>query len=178
MQRDRVCLALAVLAIAACGGGNDAKARSDSAAAAAAAAAAAPPKDTEDLSKVDTAIAPKLGVKLASMKRLPDGLYVQDKRIGSGARADSGKWVRVLYTGWLANGVAFDSSRDRKKPHQLLLGYQRVVPGLEEGIRGMRVGGRRLIVIPPSLGYGKAGEPGRVPSRATMIFDVELVQVP
>ena len=139
--------------------------------------AAAPAEPVEDLTKADTNIAPQLGVKLARMKHLPSGLYVEDKKIGTGARADSGKWVRIQYTSWLSDGKKVDSSRDRKEPFKFPIGYERVIKAWDVGIPGMRVGGRRLMVVPPALGYGKAGQPGTVPSRATLVFDVELMQV-
>ncbi|MDQ6830666.1 MAG: FKBP-type peptidyl-prolyl cis-trans isomerase [Gemmatimonadota bacterium] len=142
--------------------------------------AAAPPAaatPAEDLTKIDTAIAPALGVELSKMTAKPSGLYLRDKKIGTGARADSGKWVQVEYTGWLANGKKFDSSRDRHEPLKFPIGFNRVIRGWDEGVQGMRVGGRRLLIVPPELGYGKAGQPGTIPSRATLVFDIELVKV-
>ena len=137
-------------------------------------AAATPP---EDLTRVDTTFAPALGVDLARMTRRPSGLYVLDRRRGSGAPADSGKWVTVSYTGWLADGTVIDDTRKKNAPRDVLLGHGKVIPAWEEGLRGMRPGGRRLLVVPPALGYGVAGQPGTVPSRATLVFDVEMVKV-
>ena len=131
----------------------------------------------EDLTVIDTAIAPELDIDLSRMTRQPSGLYVLERRVGTGATADSGKWVSVSYTGWLTNGTVIDDTRKAGKPRDVLLGYGRVIPAWEEGLRGMRAGGRRILVVPPALGYGKAGQPGRVPSRATLVFDIELARV-
>jgi len=131
----------------------------------------------EDLAAIDTVIAPELDIDLSRMTRQPSGLYVLERRVGTGATADSGKWVSVSYTGWLTNGTVIDDTRKAGKPRDVLLGYGRVIPAWEEGLRGMRAGGRRILVVPPALGYGKAGQPGRVPSRATLVFDIELARV-
>jgi FKBP-type peptidyl-prolyl cis-trans isomerase len=139
------------------------------------AAPAAPP---EDLTRADTTFAPALGVKLARMTRRPSGLYVLDRRPGAGTPADSNRWVTVRYTGWLADGTVIDDTRTTGgAPRDVLLGHGKVIPAWEEGLRGMRPGGRRLLVVPPALGYGAAGQPGTVPSRATLVFDVEMVRV-
>lgn len=172
----RLTIAL-VAALAGCGG-ERATPRADSAAAPAAATAdTAPP--TEDLTRADTAIAPALRIDLAKMTRHPSGLYVLERRRGSGSgpAADSGRWVTVAYTGWLADGTVIDDTRKEGKPRNVLLGHARVIPAWEEGLRGMRPGGRRLLVVPPALGYGAAGRPGTVPSRATLVFDIELTKV-
>ena len=142
-----------------------------------AAAPAAAPAPAEDLTRADTSFAPSLGVDLAKMTRRPSGLHVLERRRGSGAVADSGRWVTVNYTGWLTDGTVIDDTRKAKKPRDVLLGFGKVIPAWEEGLRGMRAGGRRLLVVPPALGYGAAGQPGTVPSRATLVFDVELVRV-
>ncbi|MBW3553144.1 MAG: FKBP-type peptidyl-prolyl cis-trans isomerase [Gemmatimonadetes bacterium] len=116
-----------------------------------------------------------LEVRLDDMTRRPTGLYVQDLEVGEGMRADSGDIARVHYTGWLSGGLEFDSSRDRA-PLEVPLGYGRVIAGWDHGVVGMRVGGRRRLVIPPALGYGDAGR-GRIPGNATLVFDVQLVDV-
>jgi len=166
--------AAVVLTLGACTGERTATPRADSPGVPADTAAAEP---VEDLTRVDTAIAPELRVDLAKMTRRPSGLYVLDRRRGSGATADSGRWVTVNYTGWLADGTVIDDTRKAAKPRDVLLGYGKVIPAWEEGLRGMRAGGRRILVVPPALGYGKAGQPGTVPSRATLVFDVELTKV-
>ena len=116
-----------------------------------------------------------LDVRLDSMARRSTGLYVQDLQVGEGMRADSGDIARVRYTGWLPSGVEFDSSRDGE-PLEVPLGYGHVIAGWDQGVVGMNVGGRRRLVIPPGLGYGADG-PGPIPANATLVFDVELVDV-
>jgi len=171
--RSLLPLAAVALALGACGGERKGAAP-DSARPAADTASAEP---AEDLTRVDTAFAPALGVDLAKMTRRPSGLYVLERRRGTGVAADSGRWVTVNYTGWLTDGTVIDDTRKEAKPRNVLLGYGRVIPGWEEGLRGMRAGGRRILVVPPALGYGKAGKPGTVPSRATLVFDVEMKKV-
>ena len=117
-----------------------------------------------------------LRVDLSEMTRRSTGLYVQDVVVGEGARADSGDVVTVHYTGRLPNGNAFDSSRDRDQPFEFALGYGRVIDGWDQGVVGMRVGGQRRLVIPPALGYGARGT-GPIPGNATLVFDVELLDV-
>ena len=116
-----------------------------------------------------------LRVDLAEMERRPTGLYVQDVRVGEGMRADSGDIATVHYTGWLPSGAEFDSSRDGA-PIEVALGYGQVIAGWDQGVVGMRVGGRRRLVVPPALGYGTAGR-GPIPGGATMVFEVALVDV-
>lgn len=178
---SRAALAVALAAstsLAACGGGD---AAADSAAAADSLhrteQARTDSIEAEMLVRVDTAIAPSLGVDLGAMERRPSGLYVQDRRRGTGPAADSGEWVTVHYTTWLHDGTVLDDTRERNAPQRIQLASGKVIKAWEEGIRGMRVGGRRIVVSPPSLGYGKAGEPGAVPRLATLVFDVELVGV-
>lgn len=117
-----------------------------------------------------------LNVELDEMERRPTGLHVLDVVEGDGARADSGDIVVVHYTGWLPQGTKFDSSRDRDQPFEVAIGYGRVIQGWDQGIVGMRVGGQRRLVIPPSMGYGERGS-GRIPGRSTLVFDVELLDV-
>jgi peptidylprolyl isomerase len=108
----------------------------------------------------------------------PSGLKYAELLVGTGAEATSGKQVSVHYTGWLQNGTKFDSSRDRGEPLQLTLGAGQVIPGWEEGLTGMKVGGQRQLIIPPDLAYGEQGAGGGViPPNATLIFEVELVNV-
>ncbi len=106
------------------------------------------------------------------------GLRYYDLEVGDGETAEEGKTVSVHYTGWLENGEKFDSSIDRGEPFSLTLGEGGVIPGWEEGVAGMRVGGKRQLVIPPELGYGAAGAGGGViPPNATLIFEIELLEV-
>ena len=105
------------------------------------------------------------------------GLKYWDLRVGTGTEAVKGKTVRVHYTGWLTNGKKFDSSVDRGQPYQLKLGAGEVIKGWDEGIAGMKVGGRRKLEIPPALAYGDRGYPGAIPPKATLIFEVELLGV-
>ena len=109
---------------------------------------------------------------------MPSGLKYQDLKVGDGAVAENGMTVSVHYTGWLTDGTKFDSSVDRGQPFSFHLGAGQVIRGWDEGVRGMRVGGKRKLTIPPDLGYGAAGTPGGpIPPNATLVFDVELKDV-
>jgi peptidylprolyl isomerase len=113
---------------------------------------------------------------------MPDGLKYTDTKIGAGATAKAGNKVSVHYTGWLsdngAKGKKFDSSVDRGQPFEFTLGAHQVIAGWDEGVAGMKVGGKRTLIIPPELGYGARGAGGgAIPPNATLIFDVELLQV-
>ena len=112
---------------------------------------------------------------------MPDGLKYTDTTTGDGATAKAGNKVSVHYTGWLsdngAKGKKFDSSVDRGQPFQFTLGAKQVIAGWDEGVAGMKVGGKRTLNIPPELGYGARGAGGTIPPNATLIFDVELLQV-
>jgi peptidylprolyl isomerase len=115
------------------------------------------------------------------VNEMPDGLKYTDTKTGDGATVHSGNKVSVHYTGWLsdngAKGKKFDSSVDRGQPFQFTLGAKQVIAGWDEGVAGMKVGGKRTLTIPPELGYGSRGAPGAIPPNATLIFDVELLQV-
>jgi FKBP-type peptidyl-prolyl cis-trans isomerase FkpA len=108
---------------------------------------------------------------------MPDGLKYTDDVVGTGAEAQPGKTVSVHYTGWLLDGTKFDSSLDRNQPFQFPLGGGRVIKGWDEGVAGMKVGGKRTLVIPPNLGYGAQGAGGVIPANATLKFEVELLDV-
>jgi FKBP-type peptidyl-prolyl cis-trans isomerase len=105
------------------------------------------------------------------------GLVYWDIRVGNGAVAKEGSHVRVHYTGWLTNGKKFDSSVDAGKPFDFTIGNGEVIKGWEEGVAGMKVGGKRQLRIPAALGYGAEGYPGVIPANATLIFDVQLLGV-
>jgi FKBP-type peptidyl-prolyl cis-trans isomerase FkpA len=105
------------------------------------------------------------------------GLQYQDLVVGTGATAVAGKTVSVHYTGYLEDGTKFDSSVDRNQPFEFTLGTGMVIPGWDEGVAGMKVGGKRKLVIPPNLAYGASGVPGAIPANATLTFDVELLEV-
>jgi len=107
----------------------------------------------------------------------PKELEIKDEVVGTGGEAVSGKKVSVHYTGTLLNGSKFDSSRDRGEPFSFTLGQGQVIKGWDQGVAGMKVGGRRTLRIPPDLGYGAAGSPPKIPGGAGLVFDVELVGV-
>ncbi|NWG76293.1 MAG: FKBP-type peptidyl-prolyl cis-trans isomerase [Rubrivivax sp.] len=111
----------------------------------------------------------------------PSGLQYEDTVVGGGATATAGQRVSVHYTGWLfengAKGRKFDSSKDRGQPFSFPLGAGHVIGGWDEGVQGMQVGGTRVLVIPPQLGYGARGAGGVIPPNATLMFEVELLGV-
>ncbi len=109
------------------------------------------------------------------------GLQFEDTTVGTGATAQVGQHVKVHYTGWLyssgVKGAKFDSSKDRRDPFDFGLGAGMVIKGWDEGVQGMQVGGTRLLVIPPELGYGARGAGGVIPPNATLMFEVELLAI-
>lgn len=132
-------------------------------------------------SSVDPTIleyAPSLNIDFEQMARFPSGLYCVDRSVGQGDVAETGRSVTVHYTGYFPDGSAFDSSRNRNQPFTIELGANQVIPGWEIGIPGMKVGGRRTLVIPPHLAYGPQGAGGGIiPPNAVLVFDVELLEV-
>jgi peptidylprolyl isomerase len=105
------------------------------------------------------------------------GLQIIDIEVGSGDEASGGETVIVHYTGWLADGTKFDSSVDRGQPFSFSLGAGEVIPGWDEGVVGMKVGGTRRLIIPPDLAYGAQGRPPVIPANAELTFDVQLLSI-
>ncbi|HID46910.1 MAG TPA: FKBP-type peptidyl-prolyl cis-trans isomerase [Chromatiaceae bacterium] len=110
-------------------------------------------------------------------KMTDSGLKYDDLEEGTGTEAVAGTQVTVHYTGWLVDGSKFDSSLDRNQPFQFALGQGQVIRGWDEGVQGMKVGGKRKLTIPSELGYGAAGAGGVIPPNATLVFEVELLEV-
>ena len=114
-----------------------------------------------------------------SYQTMPSGLQYEDTAVGTGEAAHAGDQVSVHYTGWLyengERGRKFDSSKDRGTPFRFPLGAGHVIRGWDEGVQGMKTGGTRVLLIPPSLGYGAAGAGGVIPPNATLLFEVELL---
>ena len=116
----------------------------------------------------------KSGVKIVTTA---SGLKYSDLVVGKGASPVAGKKVKVHYTGTLENGRKFDSSVDRNEPFSFVIGVGQVIPGWDEGVMTMKVGGKRKLIIPSKLGYGASGAGGVIPPNATLLFDVELLDV-
>ena len=137
-----------------------------------------PPGDDRaaDGPEVARSYADELDVDLRAMRTTPAGTRYRDVEVGEGEEAQPGREVVVHYTGWLPDGYEFDSSRGRE-PFSFLLGAGHVIRGWDDGVTGMREGGRRQLVIPPELGYGERGAGGVIPPHATLVFDVELLEV-
>jgi len=132
---------------------------------------AVPALSTEEKAK------PEVKVAAAKQVTTDSGLKYTDVKVGSGASPVKGKQVKVHYTGTLENGKKFDSSVDRKEPFAFTIGVGQVIAGWDEGVMGMKVGGKRKLVIPSKLGYGERGAGGVIPPNATLLFDVELLDV-
>lgn len=113
----------------------------------------------------------------AKTLKTASGLQYQDTTVGTGAQPKTGQTVTVHYTGWLKNGTKFDSSVDRGEPFQFIIGQGQVIKGWDEGVSTMKVGGKRRLTIPSTLGYGERGAGGKIPPNATLLFDVELLGV-
>ncbi len=121
--------------------------------------------------------ASSLNVTIGSMTKTASGLYYKDLTVGTGATASAGYTARLQYTGWLPNGVAFDSTSARTPNYfEFLINAGKVIKGWDEGVQGMKVGGKRQLVIPPDLGYGSSGS-GSIPGNAILVFEISLLQV-
>ncbi len=107
----------------------------------------------------------------------PSGLKYTDLVVGDGPSPRPGQTAVVHYTGTLTDGTKFDSSRDRGQPMEFVYGRQPMIKGWDEGVSTMKVGGRRRLVVPPSLGYGAAGRPPKIPGGSTLVFDLELLEL-
>jgi FKBP-type peptidyl-prolyl cis-trans isomerase FkpA len=124
----------------------------------------------------DTRFASHLGVDLAASTRLPSGLYYRDLTVGQGAVAEGGRQLAVHYRGWLSGGTLFEQLQPPSAPFSFTLGARQVIVGWDQGVAGMRVGGVRQLIIPPSLAYGATGQ-GPIPGNAILVFEVSLVAV-
>ena len=113
----------------------------------------------------------------AASAAVPAGLVKEDIKVGKGPEAKSGDRVAVHYTGTLLDGTKFDSSRDRGEPFEFALGAGQVIKGWDLGVAGMKKGGKRKLTIPGDLAYGKTGSPPKIPPDATLVFDVELMEI-
>ncbi|MFT3706626.1 MAG: FKBP-type peptidyl-prolyl cis-trans isomerase [Archangium sp.] len=123
----------------------------------------------------ETTFATALGVDLSASTKIAGGMYIRDTTEGTGALAERGNSVTMRYTGWLADGTQFDSNQSRG--FQFVLGDGVVITGWDLGVPGMKVGGTRQLIIPPSLGYGASGQ-GPIPPNAILVFTVTMVSTP
>ena len=117
------------------------------------------------------------GANTDNFKTMPSGLKIEDVATGTGTQVKSGDTVTVNYVGSLENGTKFDSSYDKNTPFTTQIGVGQVIKGWDEGIVGMKVGGKRRLIIPPALGYGEQEAGGVIPPNATLLFEVELLDV-
>lgn len=115
--------------------------------------------------------------QILNSQTLADGLKIEDEKIGTGSAVKAGDTIAINYIGTLENGTKFDSSYDRGLPFETKIGAGEVIKGWDEGVLGMQVGGKRRLIIPPSLAYGEQGVSGAIPPNSTLIFELELVKI-
>ena len=170
-------LAAALLAAAGCGGEAEAdkKRAATTVTAAAPAATREATRMQENSGQQASGNAPGVPELTGEVQRQPSGLGYIDEQVGEGATPARGQRVTVHYTGWLTTGQKFDSSRDSGRPFTFTLGAGEVIRGWDEGVATMKIGGKRRLVLPPTLGYGARGAPPVIPGNATLLFDVELI---
>jgi FKBP-type peptidyl-prolyl cis-trans isomerase len=133
------------------------------------------PSPKQNTVKTTTGVCPP--TPIGKPTTTPSGLTYETLKEGTGATAQPGQIVSLHYTGTLADGTVFDSSRLKNEPFVIPIGVGRVIGGWDEGVPGMKEGERRKLTIPPALGYGPAGSPPKIPGNAVLTFDVELIQV-
>ncbi|OGH06750.1 MAG: peptidylprolyl isomerase [Candidatus Levybacteria bacterium RBG_13_35_9] len=114
---------------------------------------------------------------MLNKQTLESGLIIEDEKIGEGEEVKTGDTISIHYTGMFTNGQKFDSSLDRNQPFETQIGVGRVIKGWDEGVIGMKAGGKRRLTIPPSLAYGEQGVPGSIPPNSTLIFELELLEI-
>lgn len=177
MRHRTILAAFAVAGLVACGG--DAEQAADAAPAEEPSMETAAPIDVtpEALATVATEYSPDVNVDLSLMTMLEGGLYIEDILPGEGSEAVPGDSLRLNYTGWLPDGTMFDSSLDGDPPIGFVLGAGRLIKGWDEGVVGMKVGGRRRLVIPPGMAYGASGRGAIIPPMSTLVFVVDLVEI-
>ncbi len=122
-----------------------------------------------------TAFAPELNVDLSAMRRLPSGIFLRDIVTGEGEEVSRTDEVALHYAGWLSDGTQFDATVPPKPPLRVRLGEKKMIEGWERGLAGMKVGGQRMLVVPPSMGYGSAKR-ANVPPNSVLVFVVELIE--
>ena len=165
-RAQRLATFLAVGSVAACGRGDGAETETS----------AAGEAESAETVQMDTDFAESLDIDLDAMTRTESGLYYEDLDPGSGLAAREGHVLDTHYTGWLTTGEEFGTSRDGS-PYSFQLGRHQVPRGIEEGVTGMRIGGVRRLVVPPALAYGSRGQPPTIPPSATLIYEIELLEI-